>query len=234
MGSNYALKCFAPVTYTFSAPVRLALSAKRCQHALPTKRLRLALPTKRCQHAPPQSDSVSPSPQSDANTPSTNNSASMSSSLNLKGNSVNQIPGLVYFTMDVGSSKPFSPPTPPEVPQAPVHFIHLFLEGDFSENPFGLSAQTVRKLFDLCVQEDLPCCDGVDFVRQRGLEAVFRCDMTEKHANDVIAAWDGRSLFSVRGYGDAFPSCKVRLCICGESHLSESEQEECNVQRSLQ
>uniref|UniRef100_A0A0G4HJ44 Uncharacterized protein n=1 Tax=Chromera velia CCMP2878 TaxID=1169474 RepID=A0A0G4HJ44_9ALVE len=183
---------------------------------------------------PPQSDSVSPSPQSDATMPSTNNSASMSSSsLNLKSDSVNQIPGLVYFTMDVGSSKPFSPPTPPEVPQAPVHFIHLFLEGDFSENPFALSAQTVREL-DLCVQEDLPCCDGVDFVRQRGLEAVFRCDMTEKHANDVIAARDGRSLFSVHGYGDAFPSCKVRLRICGESHLSESEQEECNVQRSLQ
>uniref|UniRef100_A0A0G4FKE2 Uncharacterized protein n=1 Tax=Chromera velia CCMP2878 TaxID=1169474 RepID=A0A0G4FKE2_9ALVE len=136
--------------------------------------------------------------------------------------------------MDVGSSKPLSPPTPPEVPQAPVYFIHLFLEGDFSENPFGLSAQTVRKLFDLYVQEDLPYCDGADFLRQRGLEAVFRCDMTEKHANDVIATRDGCSLFSVRGYGDAFPSCKVRLHICGESHLSESEQEECNVQRSLQ
>uniref|UniRef100_A0A0K6S7X1 Uncharacterized protein n=1 Tax=Chromera velia CCMP2878 TaxID=1169474 RepID=A0A0K6S7X1_9ALVE len=136
--------------------------------------------------------------------------------------------------MDVGSSKPFSPPTPPEVPQAPVHFIHLFLEGDFSENLFGLSAQTVCKLFDLCVQEDLPCCHGADFVRQRGLEAVFHCDMTEKHANDVIAARDGRSLFSVRGYGDAFPSCKVRLRICRESYLSELEQEECNVQRSLQ
>uniref|UniRef100_A0A0G4IAU4 Uncharacterized protein n=1 Tax=Chromera velia CCMP2878 TaxID=1169474 RepID=A0A0G4IAU4_9ALVE len=58
--------------------------------------------------------------------------------------------------------------------------------------------------------------------------------MTEKHANDVIAARDGRSLFSVRGYGDAFPSYKVRLRFCGESHLSESEQEECNVQCSLQ
>uniref|UniRef100_A0A0G4G632 Uncharacterized protein n=1 Tax=Chromera velia CCMP2878 TaxID=1169474 RepID=A0A0G4G632_9ALVE len=58
--------------------------------------------------------------------------------------------------------------------------------------------------------------------------------MTEKHANDVIATRDGRSLFSVCGYGDAFPSCKVWLRFCGESHLFESEQEECNVQRSLQ